>query len=162
MKQESVDFLDCSYSSISILAACFTAAYSFCMQLQASNWFWSSESMKIWQYKHTTLLNSKHQTNSRLILQDPENLRGDFGCLPTCAYIWQQKPNAKRSESISQQHAWERFDVFQRANSGSSKPWFPHDLKMPSMKMMMCILGQVFYSFKIQNNIANWWRREVL
>jgi hypothetical protein len=33
---------------------------------------------------------------------------------------------------------------------------------MPSMKMMMCILGQVFYSFKIQNNIANWWRREVL
>jgi hypothetical protein len=37
MKQESVDFLDCSYSSISILAACLTAAYSFCMQLQASN-----------------------------------------------------------------------------------------------------------------------------
>lgn len=61
MKQESVDFLDCSYSSISILEACFAAAYSFCMQLQASNWFWSSESLKTWQYKPTTLLNSKHQ-----------------------------------------------------------------------------------------------------
>jgi hypothetical protein len=93
-------------------------------------------------------LNSKPQTNSRLILQDSENLRGDFGCLPTCAYIWQQKLNAKRSKSISQQHAWERFDVFQRANSGSGRPWFPHDLKMPYMKMMMCILGRFFILLK--------------